>query len=146
MFQKTYQITDPLPSLEEIEASYKKSGKCPTEIKRGKSGITATIMGKDKNDYLYICKNGYHGVGIMVCKEQGQSMIMAGQCIPNRTIAWLKSQAGFLLLPLFPMIWGKQKEFYDEVDAFIKNTYHIEQTLDVNDLNVMNTFKKKSGE
>lgn len=144
MFQKSYQITGSLPSLEELEKDYKKLGKCPTEIIRGKSGVTASLLGKEKNDYLYISKNGYHGVGIMVCKEQGQCMIMAGQCIPSRMVAWLRNQAGFLLLPLFPMIWGKQKEFYAEIDSFIKNTYHVDSTLDVNDMNVLNVFKKKS--
>lgn len=143
MFQKSYQITGPLPSLEEIEGSYKKSGKCPTEIKRGKKGITASVLGKIKEDYLYISKNGYHGVGITVCQEQGQCMIIAGQCIPSSMVAWFRNQAGLLLLPLFPLIWGKQKDFYEEVDTFIKNTYHVESTLDANDMNIMNMFKKK---
>lgn len=143
MYCKNYQITGPLPTLEEMEASYKKTGKCPTEIKLGKKGITATVLGKAKEDYLYITKNGYHGVGITVAQEQGQYFVMAGECIPSKVVAWLRGQAGLLLLPLFPLIWGKQKAFYAEIEEFIKNTYHVESTLDVNDLNMMNMFKKK---
>lgn len=141
MFSTTYQIKGPLPSLESIEVSYKKSGKCPTHILRGKTGLTATIMGKDKNDYLYITKNGYHGVAILVSENQGQHFIQAGQCIPSSVVAWFRGQAGLLLLPLFPMIWGKQKEFYQEIDTFIKNTFPIETSLDVNDANLLNKLK-----
>lgn len=144
MFQKNYQIKGPLPGLEELEADYKKSGKYPTEIIKGKTGIGAAILGKDQNDYLYITKNKYHGVGIMVYEEQGMYFIQVGQCIPSRIVAWLRNQVGFLLLPLFPMIWGKQKEFYKEVDSFIKDTYPIEKTLDINDLNIMTMFHKKT--
>ncbi|MCD8181751.1 MAG: hypothetical protein LUE99_00200 [Bacteroides sp.] len=144
MYQKNFQITDPLPSLEEIEANYKKYGKCPTKILKGKTGITATILEQEKNDFLHISKNGYHGVRIMVHEEQDLRSIYVEECVPNRMVAWLRGQVGFLLVPLFPLIWGKQKEFYKEVEAFIKDTYHVEKTLDLNDLNVLNVFRKKA--
>lgn len=143
MYAKSFQITDPLPTLEELEVIYKKSGKCATEIKRGKSGIIATVMNNSRPDYLIITKNGYHGVGISVNQEQGQNFFAIGQCIPSRIIAWLRGQAGWLLLPLFPIIWGKQKEFYEEIDAFIQNNFHVESMLDANDMNIMNMLKKK---
>lgn len=143
MFQKTFQITGPLPRLEDMETKYKQTGKSPTEIIRGKSGIKATVLGKIKDDYLYISKNGYHGVGITLKDEGGTCLILVGQCIPSRVVAWFRNRAGLLLIPLFPMIWGKQKQFYEEVEAFIRSNYQVESTLDVNDLNYFGMFKKK---